>query len=279
MSAGVMPLGAGRADQHARGTEGLESGHPIDLVYLARQTLGDRELETELLGLFERQAGMIMRQIEQSGARRLLQDLAHTLKGSARAVGAGAVAAAAEAYETRLVRGAGEAEVEVARLALARSGAAAREAVRGLLGDQAACLWRERPSPNDSQLFKRARAAGTAGVDAPLDEPMSMTSITFIEASGKSRTVDAEDGSTVMETALRNGVPGIEAECGGACACATCHVYVDDAWIEKLPKPEQMEEDMLDFAFDVRPGSRLSCQIKVSPALDGLSVTTPEKQG
>ncbi len=106
-----------------------------------------------------------------------------------------------------------------------------------------------------------------------------MTSITFIEASGKSRTVDAEDGSTVMETALRNGVPGIEAECGGACACATCHVYVDDAWIEKLPKPEQMEEDMLDFAFDVRPGSRLSCQIKVSPALDGLSVTTPEKQG
>ena len=106
-----------------------------------------------------------------------------------------------------------------------------------------------------------------------------MSRITFIEASGKSRTVDADDGSTVMETALRNGVPGIEAECGGACACATCHVYVADAWIEKLPKAEQMEEDMLDFAFDVRPGSRLSCQIKVSAALDGLAVTTPEKQG
>ena len=106
-----------------------------------------------------------------------------------------------------------------------------------------------------------------------------MTRITFIEAPGKSRTVDAEDGSTVMETALRNGVPGIEAECGGACACATCHVYVADAWIEKLPKAEQMEEDMLDFAFDVRPGSRLSCQIKVSAAMDGLTVTTPEKQG
>jgi ferredoxin, 2Fe-2S len=106
-----------------------------------------------------------------------------------------------------------------------------------------------------------------------------MTSITFIDAAGKTRTVEAEDGSTVMETALRNSVPGIEAECGGACACATCHVYVDDAWIDKLPKPEQMEEDMLDFAFDVRPGSRLSCQIKVSPAINGLVVTTPEKQG
>ena len=71
----------------------------------------------------------------------------------------------------------------------------------------------------------------------------------------------------------------IEAECGGACACATCHVYVADEWIGKLPKREQMEEDMLDFAFDVRDGSRLSCQIKVKPELNGLVVTTPEKQG
>ena len=71
-----------------------------------------------------------------------------------------------------------------------------------------------------------------------------MTSITFIDASGKSRTVEAEDGSTVMETAIRNSVPGIEAECGGACACATCHVYVADAWIGKLPKREQMEEEI-----------------------------------
>ena len=106
-----------------------------------------------------------------------------------------------------------------------------------------------------------------------------MTSITFIDAAGKSRIIEADDGSTVMETALRNSIPGIEAECGGACACATCHVYVDDAWISKLQKPEQMEEDMLDFAFDVRPGSRLSCQIKISAALNGLSVSTPEKQG
>ena len=82
-----------------------------------------------------------------------------------------------------------------------------------------------------------------------------------------------------METALKNSVPGIEAECGGACACATCHVYVDESWVERLGKAEQMEEDMLDFAFDVRPTSRLSCQIKVRPELDGLTVHTPEKQG
>ncbi len=106
-----------------------------------------------------------------------------------------------------------------------------------------------------------------------------MTKITFIDASGQSRTVDAEDGSTVMEAALKNSIPGIEAECGGACACATCHVYVDDAWVEKLGKAEQMEEDMLDFAFDVRPNSRLSCQIKVRAEIDGLTVSTPEKQG
>jgi len=106
-----------------------------------------------------------------------------------------------------------------------------------------------------------------------------MTKITFIDAAGQSRTVEAEDGSTVMETALKNAIPGIEAECGGACACATCHVYVDESWLERLGKAEQMEEDMLDFAFDVRPTSRLSCQIKVRPEFDGIAVSTPEKQG
>jgi ferredoxin, 2Fe-2S len=106
-----------------------------------------------------------------------------------------------------------------------------------------------------------------------------MTKITYIDASGQSRAVEAQDGSTVMETALRNSIPGIEAECGGACACATCHVYVAEDWTEKTGKPSQMEEDMLDFAFEVRPNSRLSCQIKVSAALDGLVVTTPARQG
>lgn len=106
-----------------------------------------------------------------------------------------------------------------------------------------------------------------------------MASITFIDQDGGKRTVEAEPGSTVMEAAIRNDVPGIEAECGGACSCATCHVYVDDAWTAAVGGPEPMEEDMLDFAYDVRPTSRLSCQIKVTPALDGLVVTTPERQG
>jgi 2Fe-2S ferredoxin len=106
-----------------------------------------------------------------------------------------------------------------------------------------------------------------------------MAKITFIDHSGEKRTVEAEPGSTVMENAIRNDIPGIEAECGGACSCATCHVYVDDAWAEIVGGPQPMEEDMLDFAYDVRPNSRLSCQIKVTPALDGLVVTTPERQG
>jgi 2Fe-2S ferredoxin len=105
-----------------------------------------------------------------------------------------------------------------------------------------------------------------------------MAKITFIDSQGTTRTVDGEVGSTVMETAIRNGVPEIEAECGGACACSTCHVYIDDGWREKVGEPAPMEEDMLDFAFDVRPNSRLSCQIKVSDALDGLIVTTPSRQ-
>jgi 2Fe-2S ferredoxin len=106
-----------------------------------------------------------------------------------------------------------------------------------------------------------------------------MPKITFIDANGAARTIEADNGSTVMEAAIRNSIPGIEAECGGACACATCHVYVDEEWSPKVGKPQPMEDDMLDFAFDVRPTSRLSCQIKVSAALDGLVVTTPAKQG
>ena len=106
-----------------------------------------------------------------------------------------------------------------------------------------------------------------------------MIRVTFVDASGASRTVEAQIGSTVMETAVRNSVPGIEAECGGACACATCHVYVAPEWVGVVGKPSQMEEDMLDFAADVRPNSRLSCQIKATEALDGLIVTTPARQG
>jgi len=106
-----------------------------------------------------------------------------------------------------------------------------------------------------------------------------MVAITFIEFDGTSHTVEAPEGATAMETAVRNGVPGIVAECGGACACATCHVYVDEAWVGKVGEPSEMEEGMLDFASDVRPNSRLSCQIKLTAALDGLVLHTPENQG
>jgi 2Fe-2S ferredoxin len=105
-----------------------------------------------------------------------------------------------------------------------------------------------------------------------------MVKITFIDAGGVARTVEGEVGATVMETAIKHGVPGIEAECGGACACSTCHVYIDEEWREKVGEPSPMEEDMLDFAFEVRPNSRLSCQIKVREELDGLKVHTPERQ-
>ncbi len=105
-----------------------------------------------------------------------------------------------------------------------------------------------------------------------------MAKVTFIGSDGTRYDVEADTGSTVMEAAIKNGVPGIEAECGGACACATCHVYVDESWAQKTGEPEPMEEDMLDFAYDVRPTSRLSCQIRVSDDLDGLTVSVPERQ-
>ena len=105
-----------------------------------------------------------------------------------------------------------------------------------------------------------------------------MVKITFIQPDGTSQVVEAEPGITVMEAAKKALVAGIEAECGGACACATCHVYVDAGWTGKTGKPAEMEEDMLDFAFDVREESRLSCQIKVTAELDGLVVRVPAKQ-
>jgi 2Fe-2S ferredoxin len=105
-----------------------------------------------------------------------------------------------------------------------------------------------------------------------------MVKITYVQPDGNKQTVEGEVGNTVMEAAKKHGIDGIEAECGGACACATCHVYVDAAWREKVGPPNEMEEDMLDFAFDVREESRLSCQIKVTAELDGLIVSVPAKQ-
>ncbi len=105
-----------------------------------------------------------------------------------------------------------------------------------------------------------------------------MPKITYIDNDGAARTVEAEVGSTVMETAVNNDVPGILATCGGSCSCATCHVYVDEEWFDKLPAPELEELDMLDTAHDLEPTSRLSCQIAVSEELNGLTVKTPPRQ-
>ena len=106
-----------------------------------------------------------------------------------------------------------------------------------------------------------------------------MLKLRFIGNDETVYDLEVSSGSSVMENAVRNSVPGIEAECGGACACATCHVYVDEAWMEKVGEPEPMEEDMLDFAVDVRANSRLSCQIEMRDELDGLTVRIPERQG
>lgn len=106
-----------------------------------------------------------------------------------------------------------------------------------------------------------------------------MAKITYIEHGGRQRVVDVSEGLTVMEGARDNGILGIEADCGGACACSTCHVYVDLAWVDRLPAKEAIEEDMLDFAYKPDPvRSRLTCQIKVTDALEGLVVQMPEKQ-
>ncbi|MGI9520240.1 MAG: 2Fe-2S iron-sulfur cluster-binding protein [Hyphomicrobiaceae bacterium] len=105
-----------------------------------------------------------------------------------------------------------------------------------------------------------------------------MPKITFVQPDGSPSTIDATVGNTVMEAAKLNLIDGIEAECGGACACATCHVYVAAEWLDKTGKASEMEEDMLDFAFDIRDNSRLSCQIKIVDEMDGLVVNIPEKQ-
>ena len=106
-----------------------------------------------------------------------------------------------------------------------------------------------------------------------------MAKITYIEHNGKSHKVNVPNGLSVMEGAVQNNIPGIDADCGGSCACATCHVYVDEEWFNKLPKKEITEEDMLDMAYEPKKYSRLSCQISVEDSLDGLVVKMPLKQG
>ena len=133
-------------------------------------------------------------------------------------------------------------------------------------------------SPPGKTGWKRADGlAKESGITE--EDPAQMPKITYIEHNGTEHVVDVPVGLTVMEGARDNNIPGIEADCGGACACSTCHVYVDPAWVEKLPAKEDMEEDMLDFAYEPDPArSRLTCQIKVTEEIDGLVVQMPEKQ-
>ena len=105
-----------------------------------------------------------------------------------------------------------------------------------------------------------------------------MTKITYIENNGKSHTVEVAEGLTVMEGAVQNNIPGIDADCGGGMACATCHVYVKDEWFDRINKKSEGEDDMIDQAYEPKKSSRLSCQIQVSPEIDGLEVHLPEKQ-
>ena len=105
-----------------------------------------------------------------------------------------------------------------------------------------------------------------------------MPKITYIEQGGKSHTIEVSNGLSVMEGAVQNNIPGIDADCGGSMACATCHVYVKEEWFNKLPKKEDGEEDMLDMAFEPKKNSRLSCQLMVTDQLEGLVVNLPEKQ-
>ncbi len=105
-----------------------------------------------------------------------------------------------------------------------------------------------------------------------------MSKIIFITSDSKTHEVEAQNGLTVMEAAVQNDVPGIDADCGGGMACATCHVYVQDEWYNKLPTKEDGEEDMLDMAFEPKKNSRLSCQLIISDDLDGLIVNIPKKQ-
>ena len=105
-----------------------------------------------------------------------------------------------------------------------------------------------------------------------------MPKITFNDFQGNSKTIEVDNGLSVMEGAIQKDITGIDADCGGSMACATCHVYVEDKWFDKIPKAEDAENDMIDMAFEPKKNSRLSCQIIVSDELDGLEVTTPEKQ-
>lgn len=112
-----------------------------------------------------------------------------------------------------------------------------------------------------------------AGLDSSAE-----ASLVFIQADGEQVSVSVPDGQSVMDAAIENDIPGILGECGGSCACATCHVYIDEAWTDVVGPPGKIEKDMLEFAIDTKVGSRLGCRVKMSPELKGLIVRVPERQ-
>ena len=105
-----------------------------------------------------------------------------------------------------------------------------------------------------------------------------MPKVTYKDYKGESKTIEVDNGLSIMEGAIQNDIPGIDADCGGSMACATCHVYVEEKWFSKIPTAEDAEVDMIDMAYEPKKNSRLSCQIIISDELDGLEITTPEKQ-
>ena len=105
-----------------------------------------------------------------------------------------------------------------------------------------------------------------------------MPKITYVDNQGNSKTINVDNGLTVMEGAIQNDIPGIDADCGWSMACATCHVYVEEKWLDKIPKAEEAEVDMIDMAYEPKKNSRLSCQLIISDELEGLTVTTPAQQ-
>ena len=136
-------------------------------------------------------------------------------------------------------------------------------------------------SISNKELFKNKKIAIFGGGASALDWSLELSKtskVTYKDFKGNSKTIEVENGLSVMEGAIQNEIPGIDADCGGAMACSTCHVYVKDEWFNKIPKAEEAEVDMIDMAYEPKKNSRLSCQIIVSDVLDGLEVTTPEKQ-
>ena len=252
----------------------------FDTVQLSRYTQGDARMQVEVLALFSTELERLLLQIENATDGEVRTDRLRALIGLARTTGAALLAQQARLLEVKI--GGENPDLTPLRDAIDQTMAYIRRA--GILNLRGLNLRRAGAKVVPRRLDLPSRPSKPRAISLPprladlVASRSSMAKITYIGHDGRRYEVEAENGSTVMENAIRNGVPGIEAECGGACACATCHVYVAEDWFEKTGGPSPMEEDMLDFAYELQTNSRLSCQITVSDELDGLVVTVPAKQ-